>query len=70
MHEKYIPLKLINIVGIILDYIKCITLDIIKTGLHISLRMSREMLLLLMLGWKTFVRNETFTVDNTKFNLR
>jgi hypothetical protein len=40
-------------------------LDIVRAGLHCSLRMSRQMLpLLLMLGWKTFVRKETYPEHN------
>jgi len=42
---------------------KNITLDMVRAGLHCSLRMSRQILpLLLMLGWKTFVRKETCPV--------
>jgi hypothetical protein len=38
-----------------------ITLEIVKAGLHCSLRISRHMLpLLLILGWKTFVLKDTY----------
>jgi len=41
------------------------TLDIVSAGLHWSLRMSRQMLpLLLMFGWNTLVRNATCTVHS------
>lgn len=41
-----------------------ITFDIVRAGLHCSLRMSRQILpLLLILGWKTFVRNETCQIS-------
>jgi len=37
------------------------TFDMVRAGLHCSLRMSRQMLpLLLMFGWNTLVRKETF----------
>ena len=36
------------------------TLEIVKAGLHCSLRMSRHILpLLLIFGWKTFVLKDT-----------
>jgi hypothetical protein len=41
------------------------TLDIVSAGLHWSLRMSRQMLpLLLMFGWNTLVRNATCTLHS------
>ena len=40
-----------------------ITFDMVKAGLHCSLRMSRQMLpLLLMFGWNTLVRKETWNM--------
>lgn len=40
------------------------TFDMVRAGLHCSLRISRQMLpLLLMLGWKTFVLNATYNIE-------
>jgi hypothetical protein len=44
-----------------------LTFDMVRAGLHCSLRMSRQMLpLLLMFGWNTLVRNETWKILNIR----
>lgn len=42
------------------------TLEMVRAGLHCSLRISKQMLpLLLMFGWKTFVLKETCSINQS-----
>ena len=51
----------------VLQLCDCVsTLEIVKAGLHCSLRMSRHMLpLLLIFGWNTFVLKDTYNRDSS-----